>query len=103
KRIEPAAEQRRHRFFGDIAQENGGDGNTELGGGQLPIEVVQGLLDDASLAVSLLDEAVTPGSSGGNQRKRGGNKKRVRRQQDDDSEDAKPKVGEGGFFHGGEH
>ena len=99
--FKPAVKEACDRFFGHVTQQNRGNGDAELGGGELAVEIVQGLLYDPGLAVSLLDEGVDPGFSRSDQGELGRDEEGVRRQKNDDGENAKTIRRATSLFHGG--
>ena len=89
-----------HGIFGDVAEENRGDGDAELRGGELAVQVLEGLLHRSRLAVAAPDHGFDPGAARGYQGELRGDEKRVRRDQDDHSEEAETQRLDGGWGRG---
>ena len=97
----PAAKNRGNGFFGDVSQQDRSDRDSELGGRELPIEILQGGLDHLGLLVAGLHHGIDAGATGRDQGKLGRHKERICHHQHDQGEDPKPHRRTLIGFHGG--
>ncbi len=99
ERREPVAEQVRDGVFGHIAEQDRRDGDAELGGRELAVQVLKGRLDGPCLAVATPHHRLDAGAPCGDESELGRDEERVREHQRHDREQAQPERFRGGARH----
>ena len=90
----------RDGVLSDVPEQNGGDRDAELRGGELAVEVVQRFLHRLGLAVAAPDERLDAGAAGGHEGELRRHEECVRRDQNDDGEEAQAERLYRGLVHG---
>src|SRR6185503_10827693 len=96
----PPPEQMGDGVLGDVAEQNRGDGDAQLGGRELAVQVGERLLNGLGLAVAPAYHGLDAGAARRDERELRRHKKRVRRDEDEDGEEAQAERLYRGFGHG---
>jgi len=90
QRREPVAEQVRDGVFGHVAEQDRRDRDAELRGRQLAVQILEGRLDRAGLAVATAHHRLDAGAPRGHEGELGRDEERVREHQGHDREQPQP-------------